>query len=267
MFGTFPAALMNAFTLKHHSLVLLCCVGAYTAWQRKNITGAAALLAVGALTHQITVAMIGTLLVLCLFERRVRDAVVLSLAGIPLAALVIVWGGLRPSMHEATFTGEPSLSGVQAAQLLVILFMAGTWIAPALPLRWKVAAAATPFTAAGVYAAGLMRPSASVYARLAGPVSSLIAAMTRGHVLAASIVAGVLAALGVTLYLKNRTPFLVWSAMYSLVMMAVPYFFESYYALFVGMAWLILGDELSQRPRWFPLAASLAGVGYVIAKG
>lgn len=264
MFGTFPAALMNAFSLKHHSIVLLCCVGAFALWQRNRIALAALLLAIGVLTHQITAAMIGTLVLLTLWERRYRDAVILSLSALPLAALVVFWRGMRPPMHEATFTGEPSMSGVQPAQILVLLFMAGTWIAPAVRVRWLPASIALPFTAGWMYAAGLMRADAGVYQRLAGPVSSLIAAT--GNLVLAVVVAGALAALGVALYFKKRVQFSLWSAMYALVMLAVPYFFESYYALFIALGWVMLRGELEERPKWFPIAATLAGIGYVIAK-
>lgn len=267
MFGTFPAALMNAFSLKHHSIVLLCCVAALALWQRQRIALAALALAIGALTHQITAAMIATLVVLSLFERRYRDAAVVACSALPLAALVLVWGGARPPMHEATFTGEPSMSGLQPAQVLVLLFMAGTWIAPAVwPVRWKAAAVALPFTAIWTHAAGLMRWSDDVYGRLAGPVTTAIAALTRQQFVAAAIVAGALAALGVALYFGRHVQLATWSATYAAVMLAVPYFFESYYALFVAVAWFLLREEIAKRPPWFPIAATLAGIGYVAVK-
>jgi hypothetical protein len=263
MFGTFPAALMNAFSLKHHAVVLLCCVAALALWQRQRVVPASLVLMLGALTHQFTGAMIGTLVVLSLMERRVRDAAIVALSALPLATLVLYWGGARPPMHEATFTGEPALSGVQPAQLVVLLFMTGTWIAPAVGVRWRIAAAALPFTAFWIHAAGLMKP-ASVYERLAGPVSSLIAAATSGQVLLAAIAVGALAALGVAA-LRGREV-AIWSALYAVMMLGVPYFFESYYALFVCIGWLLLQKEIEERPPWFPIAATLAGVGYVIAK-
>jgi len=267
MFGAFPAALMNAFSLKHHSLVLLCCIGALALWQRQRIALAAVLLAIGALTHQITGAMIGTLVLLSLFERRYRDAAMLSLSALPLAVLVAFWGGARPPMHETTFTGEPAMTGLQPAQIVVLLFMAGTWLAPAtMRIRWVVAAAALPFTASWMHFAGLMRYSQNVYGRLAGPVASLIAGVTRGQFVVAAILAGALAAIGVASYDKTHRQLIVWSAMYALVMLAVPYFFESYYALFVGIGWTLLREEIEVRPPWFPVAATLAGIGYVIVK-
>ena len=264
MIATHPAALMNAFTLKHHSLVLLCCVGALALWERKQVALAALVLAIGALTHQITCAMIGTLFVLSLLERRTRDAVVIALSALPLFALIAFWGGARPPMHEATFTGEPSMSGLQPAQIAVLLFMAGAWIAPGLRIRWKVAAIALPFMAVWFYAAGLMHP-ASVYERMAGPVSSLITGVLR-QPLAAAIAAGALAALGVALYFGKHVQLAVWSALYALVMLAVPYFFESYYALFIAVAWVLLRRNVEEMPAWFPVAASLAGVAYVVVK-
>lgn len=286
MFGTFPAALLNAFSLKHHAIVLLCCVGAYALWERQRVVLASLVLAVGALTHQFTGAMIGLLVVLSLMDRRVRDAAILALSGVPLAILVFLWAGARPPMHEATFTGEPAMSGVQPAQIVVLLFMAGTWIAPAVGVRrWKLALLALPFTALWMHAAGLMKP-ASVYERLAGPVSSLIVAVTRGQVLVAAIAAGALAALGVAVVVGRlrgfgvsglaktaeprnpATPQLVtWSGFYAVVMLGVPYFFESYYALFVTVGWVLLRREIEERPPWFPIAATLAGIGYVIVKG
>jgi hypothetical protein len=265
MFGAFPFALMNAFTLKHHSLVLLCCVGALALFERKRIALAALVLAVGALTHQLTGAMIGTLVVISLLERRIRDACVLAASALPLAALVLYWRGARPPMHAETFIEEPVMSGLQPVQLLVLLFVAGSWIAPAVRVRWKAALLALPLTAAAMHLAGLMQP-ASVYERIAGPVSSAIYAATRGYPLPAAVAAGALAALGVALYAGKRVQLAVWSAMYGLVMVAVPYFFESYYALFVTVAWVLLRREIEERPSWFPLAATLAGIGYVIAK-
>ena len=264
MIATHPAALMNAFTLKHHSFVLLCCVGSLALWERKRVGPAAVLLAIAALTHQIAVAMIGTLFLLSVIERRWRDAVLVTLPVLPLMALIVFWGGARPPMHEATFTGEPSVSGLQPVQILVLLFMAGVWIAPGLRIRWKVAAIALPFTAIWMHAAGLMRP-ASVYERLAGPVSSLIAAIARQPV-AAAVAAGALAALGIALYFEKHVQLAVWSAMYAGVMLAVPYFFESYYALFVAVAWVLLRRRAAEMPAWFPVAATLAGIGYVVVK-
>ena len=265
MFGTFPAALLNAFTLKHHALVLLCCTAAFALWQRRRVVPAATLLAIAALTHQIAGAAVASLVVLSLLERRIRDAVIVAVAALPLAALVLLWGGTRPPMHHETFTSEPAVGGVQPAQILVLLFMAGVWIAPAVGVRLKVAALALPFTAIWMYAVGLMHP-ASVFERLAGPVSSLIAAATRGGALAAAIAAAVVAALGVALYFKKERAFGVWSAMYALLMLGVPYFFESYYALFVAIGWMLLRDRVAARPSWFPVAATLAGIGYVIVK-
>ena len=63
-----------------------------------------------------------------------RDAAMIAMAALPLAALVLVWGGGRPPMHHATFTSEPAAGGVQPAQVLALLFMAGAWIAPAAGL-------------------------------------------------------------------------------------------------------------------------------------
>ena len=285
MFGTFPAALLNAFSLKHHSLVLLACVAAFALWQRQRVALAALALALGALTHQITCAMVGTLVLLSLFERRYRDAAILSLSSLPLAALGFAWGGARPPLHEATFTGEPAMSGLQPAQIVVLLFMAGTWLTPAvMRVRWVVAAAALPFTAIWMHSAGLLRYSENVYGRLAGPVTSLIAGVTRGESMIAAILAGALAALGAALFwtavapataltpgesgsYRWRSPELCfWGAMYALVMLAVPYFFESYYALFVAIGWVMLRKEIAARPPWFPIAATLAGIGYVVVK-
>ena len=265
MFGTFPASLMNAFSLKHHSLVLLGCVGAFALWQRQRVTLAAMVLAVGALTHQIIGAMIAMLVVLSLIERRTRDAAIIACAALPLAALIVLWRGARPPMHEATFTAEPAMSGLQPAQLVVLLFMAGAWIAPAVKVRWIAVVAALPVTALWIHFAGLMRP-VSVYERLAGPVSSMITAVTRQQFVIAAIVAGAVAALGLALHFQKHLQFTVWSAMYAVVMLAVPYFFESYYALYIAVGWMLLRKEIAERPPWFPLAATLAGIGYVILK-
>lgn len=266
MFGTFPASLMNAFTLKHHTFVLLCCTGALALRQRQRVGLAAVLLCAAVLTHQIAAAMIATLFVLSLLERRKRDALVIALSALPLAALVVWWRGARPPMHGAAFPAEPVMSGLHPAQILVLLFMAGVWIAPAVGARWKLAGVVLPAAAALVHVAGLMRSEAEVFARLAGPVSSLISAAAAHRYVAAVIVAGALVALGAALDFDRRVDLAVWSAMYALVMLPVPYFFESYYALFVGIAWILLRKALAERPVWFPLAATLAGVGYVIAK-
>ena len=75
-----------------------------------------------------------------------------------------------------------------------------------------------------------------------------------------------MAALGAALYFEKELAFGVWSAMYALLMLAVPYFFESYYALFVAIGWLLLERRIAARPPWFPIAATLAGIGYVIVK-
>jgi hypothetical protein len=265
MCGAFPMALMNAFTLKHHSIVLLCCIGALALFERRRAGAAALLLAAAALTHQIAGAAIATLFVMSMLERRFRDAAMIAASATPLVALVLFWRGVRPPMYAATFTQEPVVTGLQPAQLMVLLFMAGAWIAPAVWVRWRIAALAVPFAAIAVYATGLMRPAAVFY-RLAGPVSSLVAAATGNRYLAGVIGAGALCALGAAAYAEKQTQFRIWSATYGLAMLPVPYFFESYYALFVTMAWVMLRKSIVERPIWFPVAAIAAGVGYVIAK-
>ena len=265
MFGTFPFALLNAFTLKHHAVLLLCCTGAFVLWQRKRVVPAALVLAIAALTHQIAAAAIATLTLLSLMERRGRDAVILAASSLPLAAIVLVWGGARPPMYGATFRNEPSVAGLRPEHVLVLLFMTGVWIAPMVGARLKIAAAALPFTAAAMYYAELMAPS-EIYQRLAGPVSSTIAAATRHHVLAAAVAAGAIAAWGVAAHLQRQPAFLIWSLSYGVLMLAVPYFFESYYALFVAVAWLLLRERIAARPPWIPIAATLAGIIYAAVK-
>ncbi len=270
MFGTLPPAMVNAFTLKHHAFALLCCAGAFALWEKRRVFLVALVLAAGALTHQIAIAAIGTLVVLALLERRFRDAAIVALSALPLAALVLLWGGARPPLYDAAFPSEPHVAGLHPQQLLVLLFMAGAWIAPAVGVRVRVAAAALPFTAIAMYATRLLQPvSASVYDRIAGPLASAIAAGVSGNAILAAGLGGALAALGiatcVTTAVGSRM-FRIWSAMYAMAMLAVPYFFESYYALFVAVSWLLLREHLALRREWFPILATSAGVAYFVLR-
>jgi hypothetical protein len=265
MIGCFPAALLNAFTLKHHSLTLLLCMGALLLWERRRSSRAAILLSLAVLTHQIAVAMIGTLVLLTWSQKRWRDAVILATSALPLTTLMIFWGGLRPPAHHATFTSEPAITGLHAEQVLLLLFVAGAWLAPTINFKWKTFLCALPLAYVFVTLSGVL-PAENVYDGFAGPLSSVITALALKSSVLAAVSAAVFVAFGATVCLRRNVPFVIWSVTYALLMLSVPYFFESYYAVYVTVGWILLRQEIASNGRWFPPIAIAAGFGYAVVK-
>lgn len=261
--GCFPVALSNAFTMKHHTLLLLLMMAGLAQWNRGRVQSAAVLLGAAVLTHQIAAALIGTLVIAVLRERKFRDAMILSLSVVPLAVLFVAWRGARPPMYDLAFANEPRV-GLHPSQILVLLVMAGVWLAPTVSLRPRVALAASILILPLMHVSGLLQDG-TIYERLAGPVSTGLQTVDGGFYVPRLVGASLLAGLGVNAFAEFEYPAQVWAIMYGLAMMFVPYFFESYYAAFIIVGWVFLHRRLAARVG-FPVAVILAGLAYLLLK-
>lgn len=261
MIGSFPSILANAFTLKHYTLLLLLLVGATVQWIRGRVVFTTLLLAAACLTHQIAAALVLAFVSDALLSRRFRDSLLIASAAAPLVLLVLSWGAMRPPMYGAAFSSEPSVGSVHAAQFLVLLVVAGVWLAPGLRLRPITASLLFPVAAALIHFSSLMRDG-SVYERLAGPISSAISLVGGRNYPLMVTLAGLAVACGLTIGHERNRMIALWVLAYGGVMIFVPYFFESYYAMFVAISWTFLRDRFSARHWFFPLAVILAGVVY-----
>lgn len=290
MVGTLPTFFLSAFLLKLHALAILCNVAAVALWERRRTGWAAVALTAGMAVQQTTAATAAMLIVLTMLRdggasrpAAIRRAFALGLSFIPIGILFALWGGFRPPMYEEVFRENAGAGPLYARQLVVLLLMVGVWVAPVIgSLRSLImlAAASFPFALLFTHVSGLMKPGAPFMIQIAGPVSSSIEALggqMYGARLsgAALLVAFGIATLIVSLLDRTLDPvrlwsLTVWTGIFGCMMLIVPYLFESYYALYVIVGWLIVRWRLLSDPARtivvFQALAVVAGLGFVLLK-
>ncbi|MFZ2491716.1 MAG: hypothetical protein WA208_09540 [Thermoanaerobaculia bacterium] len=290
MVGTLPTFFLSAFLLKLHALAILCNVAAFALWERRRSGWAAVALTVGMTVQQTTLATTAALTILTLLrdgrvsrQAALKSAFVLGLSFLPIAILFAVWGGFRPPMYAEVFQEDAGIGRLHARQLIVLLLMIGVWIAPVIgSLRSliRLAAASFPFALLFTHVSGVMKPGAPFMSQIAGPVSSSIEALGGGMYGARLAGTALLVAFGmatVIVSLLDRTldpvrlwSLAVWTSIFGCMMLTVPYYFESYYALYVIVAWLIVRWRLLSDPSRsivvFQTLAISAGLVFVLLK-
>jgi hypothetical protein len=278
MIGTFPPMLAYAFSLKQHWMTLIFLLAGYLCWQRARDAAAAMWLVCAMMTSQIAAAFVVALIVRQIITHR---RVVPYLAPVAaLLALAVWWRGLQPPMYQVIGNGaQPHLLHLYWPQLLLLLFEAGIWIVMMIADRWRRVAACLVLAPVAVYALQWSRimivrpdPDPMYYERAAGPMLGLIRAAA-GSGLASVVIAATAVSIGCALFLLRRDDDDVahvqtYAAAYGAVMLPVPFFFESYHALFVLGSWAILGPRMAgSRSRWMLAAnigAIVVGIGYAI---
>ena len=257
MTATFPAMLANAYSLKQHTFTFLFLAAALLAWTRGRTARAAIFLALATLTNQLALAFGATLGILALsrlWRERSRaalgDTLLLGAALLPFAALVIVWHGVQPPAFIATFP-DVAPPRTSPPQLMFALLMIGFWLEPLVAV-WRRAVILglllTPVCSLFIHWSGIVEPfGAKLDGRAAGPIMSVIRALTPIYTVWV-IAAGLLAAAGV-LFFSDATS--IKARLYVLICVAallrVPFYFESYYALVICVAWLLLADVIAER--------------------
>lgn len=276
MSGCYPPLLVNAFTLKHHTIAIALMAAAYLAARRGARWTAALLLAVAPLMYQAAAALAIALALRALLRRAPREMLIYATSLVPLAALVLYWHGAVPPAFNATTSG-PRVNVLNLRAPLALLLLAGVWIAPLLHVPWKrriaTIAVVLPFTAVWTYATRLMDRTTSVYEYLAGPVGSLVAAVVKPYALTIAA-AALLAAFGATLFTASRSEEIdearVWSVPCVALMLAVPVTYELYFAPFITIAWLILRrgivDSTSRSVLAYQALVIAAAFAFLIAK-
>jgi|GEM_PF-3007812 len=277
MIGTFPPMLAYAFSLKQHWMTVLLLLSGYVFWERGRDVAAAMWLLGAVLTSQIAVAFVLALIVRQIVMRRPVLPYLVPLAA--LAGLAAWWGGLQPPVYRVAGTGaEPHLLHVYWPQLLLVLFESGIWIVPMIADRWRRVAASLVLVPIAMYTLQLSRimivrpgPDPAYYEHAAGPMLGLIRAVG-GTGFASVVLASIAVSIGCGLFMFRRDAetghVQTFAASSALVMLPVPFFFESYHALFVLGSWMILGRRMAaSRSRLMltvNLAAIAAGIAYAV---
>jgi len=231
-------------------------MAALLAWRRRRAGWSAVFLALAILTHQLALAFgltLGILALLRLWRERSRQALIeallLASSVIPFAALVIVWHGVQPRLFAATFPDIPQ-PHFSPPQLIFALIMAGCWLEP-LVAEWKriiPVALLTPVCAVLVCWSGIARPFGEKFMEgAAGPVFSIIHAISPLYTTAV-VIAGALVAAGVFFFLYGASfEARLYVASSIATLLNVPFYFESYYALVICMAWPLMADVIVRR--------------------
>ncbi|HEX7191860.1 MAG TPA: hypothetical protein VF381_09855 [Thermoanaerobaculia bacterium] len=273
MVGTFPAVLLNAWSMKQHAFTLLFLLAALLSWRRRRIGWTTTFLALATLTNQLALALCATFGILALLRLRrersraaVAELVWICSSVLPLFALMAVWHGVQPPSYAGAFPSIPS-ARFNPGQLLLALILAGFWIAPLVVKTgrlWRPLLVLVPLCLLLLHWNGILRPvGANIYAGAVGPVTNSLRALP-GVTLVAG---GTLAALGVLFFrdvpgIEPQLYFLICVA----ALMRVPYSFESYYALVVGVVWPMMADAIGKRRgviQWIYIAS---GTAYAMLK-
>jgi len=268
MVGTFPPVLLNAFSLKQHAFTLLFLLAALLSWKRERPALMALFLACGMLTNQLAAALGITLGLIALHRRQWVALSAIVCSALPLGLLVIRWRGAQPPAFGRAFPEVPT-TPFNPAQLLLMLVMLGFWIAPLVAgvRAWWVWLLATPMCAALLHFSGIVRPGGSnIYVTIVGPVMNTIRAVMHSYG-ATLAVAALLAAAGFlffteTVSLEGR----LYAAVCALLLLRVPYFFESYYALVICVLWPLISDSIRPRRELIQCLYIGCGVAYATVK-
>jgi len=274
-FATFPPMISYAFSLKQHWITVLFLVCGLLAWRREKHAAAGLLLALAASTNQLVAAC--ALMVLLEQVRRRRHVLAYTAPLLALGAYVLAWRGFQPPSYAvAGFDVSPGLGRFYAPQLLVLLLEIGVWIVPALPSWWRRAVWLLPAVPVLTWAFVRSRimvvdPQPELFFRHAvGPILSILRQLVGTHGLSVAAVS-VLAAAGLALFLFRRDADLedvqVYAATTALVMLLVPFLFESYYVFFVLGAWTLLARRMADSCEPSLLVARLAGIAVGLAYG
>lgn len=277
MIGTFPQMLVYAFSLKHHWMTVLFVIAGYALWQRRRDAASSAVLLCAVLTSQIAAAFVLALVGRQFAARRRLVPYLVPLAA--LAALAAWWHGLQPPMYRVGGNvGQPELLHHYWPQILLLLFVAGIWIVPMIGGHWRRIAAVlllAPLAAFLLQQSRIMivrpDPDPAFFERATGPMLGLIRAAA-GTGFASLVMAAIAVSIGCALFVMRRDDDVAlaqtYAGAYALVMLPVPFFFESYYAVFVLGSWMILGHRMAESRSRLSLAANLAailiGTGYAV---
>ena len=274
-FATFPPMIAYAFSLKQHWITLLFLVCGLLAWRRERHGAAGLLRSLAASTNQLVAAC--ALMVLLEQARRRRPLLAYTAPLLTLGAFVLAWRGFQPPSYVVGgFETAPGLGHLYWPQVLVLLLEIGVWIVPALPAWWRRAVWLVP--AVPVLAWAFVRSRIMVvetapelfFKQAVGPVLSILRQLLGTHGLSVAAVS-VLAAAGAALFTFRRDEDLedvhVYAAATGLVMLLVPFLFESYYVFFVLGAWTILARRMAESREPSLLVARLAGIAVGLAYG
>jgi hypothetical protein len=288
MICAFPVVLYNAFTLNQHTLVVAFVVTALVLWGRgtpKSIPRCALvalLLTAAVTTNQLAISVCVVLGADALFQGRPTGAPKVASAAaafLPMLSLIpffVLWKGPVPPMHrEFDAVRRVSLGAFNPAQLLLGLLIIGVWVAPAVGFPkssrfWSALILVGAVLALPVSV--LYLAPASFYNLIVGPISTslrAIAAVSQPLAVAAGSLAAALGLLGVVRGARaweSGARVCVLAATFGIVMLFVPYLFESYYLIFVVSALVLLGEDIRRAwPSWPLVLHRLGMVGAGLA--
>jgi hypothetical protein len=292
MLTCFPFLLNSASQLKHHEFTIACLILGYAFWQRNSfqtdyryLAAASFFFTAAVGSNQFAVVLpIALALHLLLFESRPsKVAAVLAciVPGLFLLACFFIWRGPQSPVISAMLEDNVGLLAVRPAHLVGILLTLGAWLFPVLKVTSKdmtVAAWSFVPSAVLVHLTGLFRPDADFHYILAGPVSTLLKAISlHSYALCVLLAAAVVAcgiARTISLALDSRrfpTLFVLYATLFFATINFVPYYFESYYLYLILPAYLILLPRLvaantDKLARVGQLSVGLCGIIYTVTK-
>jgi hypothetical protein len=270
---SFPIVVTSAFSMKVNAVALLLAVTGVVAYlrdeaspSRSSRVAAAAALAGAALSHQMVLAPLLGLAAFSALDRsaprglRAERAAVFLVPALALGALFLHWGGFQPpAFRLAGSEPEVGAATLGGGQLVCGLTVVGAWLPAAVGLPRRAAVAALVLwgpACAFVHHTQVLAGNVMTGPRyLFGPVRTAVDRLSLRTYEGQVAIVGLLVALGACAAVSiarsgrdgRRWAFV--AAAYAAMMNGVPYVYEQYYLVLVGVGHVLLAPSIEGAPR------------------